>query len=84
MALTIDGEDFEGDGTGNGGFDAFMDAVTKILSRIGFVMPLLKDYEVHILGAEKPTRLPNVSLLGSRRNRNLKHEELTQIRSWLL
>ena len=48
LALTIDGEDFEGDGTGNGGFDAFMDAVTKILSRIGFVMPLLKDYEVHI------------------------------------
>ena len=48
LTLTIDGEDFEGDGTGNGGFDAFMDAVTKILSRIGFVMPLLKDYEVHI------------------------------------
>ena len=48
LALTIDGEDFEGDGTGNGGFDAFMDAGTKILSRIGFVMPLLKDYEVHI------------------------------------
>ena len=48
LALTVDGEDFEGDGTGNGGFDAFMDAVTKILSRIGFVMPLLKDYEVHI------------------------------------
>ena len=48
LALTIDGEDFEGGGTGNGGFDAFMDAVTKILSRIGFVMPLLKDYEVHI------------------------------------
>ena len=48
LALTIDGEDFEGDGMGNGGFDAFMDAVTKILSRIGFVMPLLKDYEVHI------------------------------------
>ena len=48
LTLTVDGEDFEGDGTGNGGFDAFMDAVTKILSRIGFVMPLLKDYEVHI------------------------------------
>tara|TARA_Y100001970_G_scaffold158196_1_gene193485 strand:+ start:189 stop:1691 length:1503 start_codon:yes stop_codon:yes gene_type:complete len=48
LTLTIDGEDFEGDGMGNGGFDAFMDAVTKILSRTGFVMPLLKDYEVHI------------------------------------
>ena len=48
LTLTVDGEDFEGDGTGNGGFDAFMDAITKILSRIGFVMPLLKDYEVHI------------------------------------
>ena len=48
LTLNIDGEEFEGDGMGNGGFDAFMDAVTKILSRIGFVMPLLKDYEVHI------------------------------------
>ena len=48
LTLNIDGEDFEGDGVGNGGFDAFMDAVTKILSRTGFVMPLLKDYEVHI------------------------------------
>ena len=48
LTLTVDGEDFEGDGVGNGGFDAFMDAVTKILSRTGFVMPLLKDYEVHI------------------------------------
>ena len=48
LTLNIDGEDFEGDGMGNGGFDAFMDAVTKILSRTGFVMPLLKDYEVHI------------------------------------
>ena len=48
LTLNIDGEDFEGEGMGNGGFDAFMDAVTKILSRTGFVMPLLKDYEVHI------------------------------------
>ena len=48
LTLNIDGEEFEGDGMGNGGFDAFMDAVTKILSRTGFVMPLLKDYEVHI------------------------------------
>ena len=48
LTLTVDGEEFEGDGMGNGGFDAFMDAVTKILSRTGFLMPLLKDYEVHI------------------------------------
>ena len=48
LTLNIDGEEFEGDGMGNGGFDAFMDAVTKILSKTGFLMPLLKDYEVHI------------------------------------
>ena len=48
LNLAINGEEFEGKGIGNGGFDAFMDAVTKILSRTGFVMPLLKDYEVHI------------------------------------
>jgi len=35
-------------GTGNGGFAAFMDAITKILEPHQFNMPALLDYEVHI------------------------------------
>ena len=48
LVVTINGEEFDGSGIGNGGFDAFMDAITKILVKISFTMPVLKDYEVHI------------------------------------
>ena len=48
LTLAIDGEECEGSGIGNGGFDAFMDAITKVLLKNQFTMPMLKDYEVHI------------------------------------
>lgn len=48
LTLAIDGEECEGSGIGNGGFDAFMDAITKVLLKNEFTMPMLKDYEVHI------------------------------------
>lgn len=48
VRVTIEGEEFQGSGAGNGGFDAFMDAITKILKEKQFEMPLLADYEVHI------------------------------------
>ncbi len=42
------GEELQGTGAGNGGFDAFMDAITSILKDKDFNMPELVDYEVHI------------------------------------
>lgn len=42
------GEELQGTGSGNGGFDAFMDAITSILEGKDFNMPELVDYEVHI------------------------------------
>ncbi|NKB32280.1 MAG: 2-isopropylmalate synthase [Pseudomonadales bacterium] len=48
LRVTIDGEDYQSSGAGNGGFDAFMDAIEKILQEKNFTMPLLADYEVHI------------------------------------
>ena len=48
LTVVIDGEKYQDSGTGNGGFDAFMDAITKILLKNEFDMPMLKDYEVHI------------------------------------
>lgn len=35
-------------GTGNGGFDAFMDAVQQVVPRAGIPLPELVDYEVRI------------------------------------
>lgn len=48
LAVEINGERFEDDGTGNGGFAAFMDALEKIMARIGFQMPELDDYAIRI------------------------------------
>jgi D-citramalate synthase len=35
-------------GSGNGGFDAFMKALSKVLKRHGIALPALLDYEVRI------------------------------------
>ena len=48
VCVDIEGEELQGAGSGNGGFDAFMDAITNILKRRDFIMPALVDYEVHI------------------------------------
>ena len=48
VCVDIEGEELQGTGSGNGGFDAFMDAITNILKRRDFIMPALVDYEVHI------------------------------------
>ena len=48
VRVAIDGDEHQGSGAGNGGFDAFMDAIEKILQEKKFDMPLLADYEVHI------------------------------------
>ena len=48
IRVAIEGKEYQGSGSGNGGFDAFMDAITQILASRDFTMPQLVDYEVHI------------------------------------
>lgn len=48
IRVSIEGEEFQASGSGNGGFAAFFDAIEKILSPRNFDMPALVDYEVHI------------------------------------
>lgn len=48
IRLKIQDEIRTATGTGNGGFAAFMDAITKVLDPEQFAMPALLDYEVHI------------------------------------
>ncbi len=48
IRVSIEGEELQGSGSGNGGFDAFMDAITRLLDAREFTMPQLVDYEVHI------------------------------------
>jgi len=48
VRVDLQGEEYQGSGSGNGGFDAFMDAIARILEKKDFVMPELIDYEIHI------------------------------------
>lgn len=48
IRVDMEGEELQGSGSGNGGFDAFMDAITRLLDERNFTMPQLVDYEVHI------------------------------------
>jgi D-citramalate synthase len=48
IRVAVNGKEFQGSGSGNGGFAAFFNAVEKILVAKDFTMPALVDYEVHI------------------------------------
>ena len=46
--MRIHDEIFLSSGNGNGGFDAFMNAIGKILKRYDIPLPRLADYEIRI------------------------------------
>lgn len=48
IRVVIQDKTYHASGSGNGGFAAFIDAISKILKKRDFVMPALLDYEVHI------------------------------------
>ncbi len=48
IRVDVEGEERQGSGSGNGGYDAFIDAIAPILKDRGFAMPDLLDYEVRI------------------------------------
>lgn len=50
-------------GTGNGGFDAFMNALKKVLSKHGIPLPDLVDYEVRIPRGGKTSALTEAIII---------------------
>jgi len=48
IRVEVDGEIHHASGAGNGGFDAFIDAINQILARYDYTLPPLVDYEVRI------------------------------------
>lgn len=48
IKVELRGEQLEALGSGNGGFDAFINAIKKILSPRGYQLPDLIDYEIRI------------------------------------
>ncbi|MEJ2386037.1 MAG: alpha-isopropylmalate synthase regulatory domain-containing protein [Chromatiaceae bacterium] len=48
IRIRVEGEVFNAAGSGTGGFDAFMNALGKVLKKRGLALPELLDYEVRI------------------------------------
>ena len=48
LELELNGEKFSASGSGNGGFDAFINGLNKILAQQKYTLPKLQDYEVRI------------------------------------
>jgi len=48
LAVEINGEPYADSGIGNGGYAAFIDALTKIMARVRFTLPELMDYAIRI------------------------------------
>lgn len=48
IMVDIKGKTHRASGSGNGGFDAFIDAISKVLSKYEYTLPGLTDFEVRI------------------------------------
>jgi D-citramalate synthase len=48
IRVEVKGETHLASGSGNGGFDAFIDAINKVMKLHDYILPALLDYEVRI------------------------------------
>ena len=63
LSISIDGAEYTEKGSGNGGFDAFIDALDKILSTNSDIKrPNLIDYQVHIPRGGKTDALTEAAI----------------------
>lgn len=48
IRVEVQGEVYTATGSGNGGFDAFIFAINKVMAKVNYTLPPLLDYEVRI------------------------------------
>jgi D-citramalate synthase len=74
LKVEINGVEYGEHGAGNGGYDAFIDALRKILARAvsGFELPELVDYSVRIPKGGKPGALTECTITWAGQPRNLR------------
>jgi D-citramalate synthase len=72
LKVEINGKEYTQTGIGNGGYDAFIAALKKILDGFGFIMPELVDYTVRIPKGGKPGALTECTITWAGQPRNLR------------
>lgn len=72
IQVELDGKVHKASGTGNGGFDAFMHAINKILRKKDYTLPKLEDYEVRIPKGGETSALTECIITWRTEGKNLK------------
>ena len=72
IQVELDGEVHKAAGTGNGGFDAFINAINKILKKVDYKLPKLEDYEVRIPKGGETSALTECIITWRTAGKNLK------------
>lgn len=72
LRLSVNDREYQQQGSGNGGYAAFIDAVTRIMKQVDFDMPELVDYAVRIPRGGKPGALTECTITWAGQPRNLR------------
>ena len=72
LHVEIDGQEHQASGIGNGGFDAFVNAINTVLATINYELPKLINYEVRIPKGGETNALTECSITWGTESKNLK------------
>ena len=72
IRVDIKGEVYMASGAGNGGFDAFIDAINKIMKKRHYTLPPLLDYEVRIPKGGNANALTECIITWNTGDKNMK------------
>ena len=72
LRILVDGEERHASGAGNGGFDAFMDALKKVTKDLPFHIPKLVDYEIRIPRGGKTSALTEAIITWKGEGKNFR------------
>lgn len=72
IKIRIEDETYTSAGSGNGGFDAFINALAKVVKRRGMALPRLLDYEVRIPKGGRTDALTECTITWSAESGELK------------
>lgn len=72
LKVDVEGKVYKSSGTGNGGFDAFVNAMNKVLANIDYQLPKLENYEVRIPKGGETNALTECSITWKTAGKNIK------------
>ncbi len=72
LKVELEGKQYKSSGTGNGGFDAFVDAINKVLKNVDYQLPKLENYEIRIPKGGETNALTECSITWKTGQRNTK------------